>query len=396
LSESKYLEKIPTTFREQFLQLFSAPPPETIYPDLYQQLIDEGTDKILEELVKYNERRKELAKKCRDKITVEKAEFNENLFMKTRLVGADAGGNGVDFRCTYIPLYAAVAIVAEGGEVKDDPICKPCEPDIWPEETRPKERESLLSFKLQFEIAREAVEKWKPQLCVIDGAILLHPGLRPGESSTVDYEKDYWACISSAINLLETCFNSDIPLIGFVKRSRMNTLSEELGVPRMRDTALLNLILKPGEYTRAELKPMKSETALNYERKAEELGLPSKVIRSITNIHSIYMRTGFSTPFKLEIPNYCLDRIPEATSILYTSSEEDGVPFVIREADELARISATVSNIRTLMLFSKALDLVKEGAMNPEDLDLLTLQIGEAWVLYEAKFWETLAKEAGK
>ena len=388
LSRIENLDKVTKGFREQFLQPFTPTPGETIYPDLYQKLIDDGTDRILEELMRYNEHRKELIRACRDQIVVEDARHDEALAFNTKIVGSDAGVNGVDLRSTYVPLYAAVAIVVEQGEIIEEPIFKPGEPEIWPNEIRTQERELLLSFKIQYQLTREAAEKWNPKYIVMDGAIVLHPRLDPGESSTEEYGNDYSDTIEAMVQLLETCRRRSIPVVGFVKRTRLNTLCKELGFPQMRDTSLLSLILKPGQYTRLEPRLAEGRAIAACRKKARQLGFPQENINDITNIHSVYIRTGYSTPFKLEVPEYCANRIAEVASLLYTTSEEDGIPFVIREADEFARISATTSNIRTLTLFTKALDLVKEEKMSPTDLDILALQFGETWVLHENQSWE--------
>ncbi|MEM3793993.1 MAG: hypothetical protein QXS76_03690, partial [Candidatus Bathyarchaeia archaeon] len=50
-------------------------------------------------------------------------------------------------------------------------------------------------------------------------------------------------------------------------------------------------------------------------------------------------------------------------------------------ADRYTRITRPTSNIHTLVLFSKALDLVRRGEISPEDLDMLLLQYGEGWAL---------------
>jgi len=69
--------------------------------------------------------------------------------------------------------------------------------------------------------------------------------------------------------------------------------------------------------------------------------------------------------------------------LIHTTSEEDGIPFAITEADKLTKMTTTIANIRSLMLFSNALDLVKAGEMDADDLNLLALQHGEAWTLRE-------------
>ncbi|MBS7634622.1 hypothetical protein KEJ34_03880, partial [Candidatus Bathyarchaeota archaeon] len=57
----------------------------------------------------------------------------------------------------------------------------------------------------------------------------------------------------------------------------------------------------------------------------------------------------------------------------------------------LTRITTSISNIRTLMIYSKALDLVRNGEMKPEDLNLLALQHGEQWVLRDGEHIKMLS-----
>ncbi|RLI03426.1 hypothetical protein DRO38_02720, partial [Candidatus Bathyarchaeota archaeon] len=66
--------------------------------------------------------------------------------------------------------------------------------------------------------------------------------------------------------------------------------------------------------------------------------------------------------------------------------EEKGIPFSISEADRLTKVTTSISNIRTLMIYSKALDLVREGEMKMQDLTLLALQHGEPWTLTDGEY----------
>lgn len=91
------LERLPLTFREQYFSLFSGPEPETLHPDLYKKLIDDGTDLILKRFQDYNEDRKELLKTVRKHVKIEQAYQNYEL-AKMRLVASDAGNNGVALR----------------------------------------------------------------------------------------------------------------------------------------------------------------------------------------------------------------------------------------------------------------------------------------------------------
>jgi hypothetical protein len=97
----------------------------------------------------------------------------------------------------------------------------------------------------------------------------------------------------------------------------------------------------------------------------------------------------------LEFPEYCVKKLDEVATVLYTTSEEDGIPFAINEVDKLTRITNAIANIRSLMLFSKALDLVKKGEMAPEDLNLLALQYGEVWTLREERYFQDVQELQG-
>lgn len=389
------LERMPPTFREQYFTLFGAPEPETIHPSLYQKLIDDGTDMILKQLKKYNEQRKELAKTVRNQIQITQLERDENL-ASSRIAVSDAGNNGVDFRSAFAPLYASTAIATEGRKIVDDPICKVGESTLWADEFRAQSRESLLAAKAQFEITTEAIAKWNPKYAVVDGTLLLNYGLLPFSNSSDCYSKDFDSALTGAINMLFTCYRTGTPVVGFVERTQRTSLCEGFGITEVRDTALLDILLRQGQCTMPESKPMKGLVVDLYKKKAEEMFIPAQDVAKITNFYSAYIRTGLATPFRLELPEFCLNKLNELSTILYTTSEEDGMPFGIYEVDHLTRITNNLSNIRTLMLYSKALDLVENGEMDAEDLNLLTLQQGEPWTIHDDKGYTSTVLSKGE
>jgi len=383
-------EKLPPAFRETYFSLFSRPEPETLHADLYRMLIDEGTDLIIQQLREYNRRRKELLNEIRGKIEVRKV-VRDDKVAELKVVASDAGNNGVDLRSAFIPLYASTALIAEGWNIIDEPIFRAGKPDVWADEFRTEQRESLLAFKIQCEVTEEAVERWDPDIVLFDGSLLLNFWLLPSPDSTKKYVDDFQMTLSSSIGLLHYCYKKNIPIVGFVKRTRINHLCRKFRVPNLRDTALMDLILRLGEYTLPEDEPMKGRIVNSYRRKSEELGIPNDEIAEFTSIYSSYIRTGLTTPFRLEIPKYCLDRLKEICTLVFTTSEEEeGIPFSISEADRLTKVTTSISNIRTLMIYSKALDLVREGEMNMQDLNLLALQHGEAWTLTDREYISSL------
>ncbi|MBS7614140.1 DNA double-strand break repair nuclease NurA [Candidatus Bathyarchaeota archaeon] len=373
--------KPPLPFRERYFSLFTGPEPETLHADLYQRLIDDGTDEIVKQLLTYNQSRKKLLSEVRDKIKVGKLKHDEEA-ANIRVVASDAGYNGVDLRSAYLPLYASVAVVAEGWTIPYEPHYKAGTPDVWSDEPEPQNREALLAAKIQYQVTEEAVEKWEPRLVVFDGTLAMHFLLLPSTHFSDDYQRDVDETIRCAVNLLQTCYRKNIPIVGFAKRTRMNQVCRSFGNSRMRDTALMDLILNLGEYTEPEAKPTMGYVIDNYREKAAEFGVPDPIIQKITNFYSSYVRTGLTTPYRLEIPEYCLNSLEEVGTVLYTTSEEEtGIPFAINEVDRLTKITTSVSNIRTLMIYAKALELVEKGDMDLKDLTMLALQHGEPWTI---------------
>ncbi len=374
--------------------MFQDAEPETLHPDLYQRLIDDGTDIIIRQLKDYNERRKTLIKKVREKIRVGRLQQNEKM-ASMRVVASDAGNNGVDLRSAFVPLYASAALAAEGWTIVDEPIFKAGKADIWSDEFRVQDRESLLASKIQVEITEEAIEQFEPKLVFFDGTLLMHFWLLPFKGTTREFREDFNQTMMETIGLLDTCYERDIPIVGFVKRTRINHICTKFGIPKLRDTALMDLILRLGEYMIPEPEPMTGQVVNMYKRESEKFGIPPQIIEKTTNIYSSYIRTGLTTPFRLEIPEYCLDRLEEIGTVLLTTSEEDGLPFAINEADRLTKVTASISNIRTLMIYSKALDLVRSGEMEPDDLRLLALQHGEQWAIHDEGFLSSVSSDQG-
>jgi len=377
---------LPRAFRETYFSLFSGPEPETLHADLYRMLIDEGTDVIVQQLKEYNRRRRRLLSRIRGKIEVRRLKRDEKI-AGLQVVASDAGNNGVDLRSAFIPLYASTALTAKGWNIIDEPIFRAGKPDVWADEFRTQQRESLLAFKIQCEVTEEAVERWDPDLVLIDGSLLLNFWLLPPPDSTKDYIRNFQEALLSSVGLLHYCYERGIPIVGFVKRTRINHICKKFRVPKLRDTALMDLILRLGEYTLPEDEPMKGRIVNSYRKKAEELGIPNREIVEFTSIYSSYIRTGLTTPFRLEIPEYCLDQLEKISTLIFTTSEEEnGIPFSISEADRLTKVTTNISNIRTLMIYSKALDLVRKGEMNMHDLNLLALQHGEPWTLNDGEY----------
>ncbi len=347
---------------------------EMPYVKLYQELVDAGTELLLNRLKTYRREVYKLVEEVKDRLKIYKAVYDKNGPASSRVVGVDAGRNGTEYKFAYIPLYGAIAVLVENWEIVDEPLCVTGPPDIWTSELDPDRRESLLHMALEYHVATRAVEKWKPDYLLLDGGIVLNPKLYPSFQTSPQYEGDFYFTVITVLELLNTCRMLQVPVLGFVKRTHMNFYSASMRNSQIRDSTLMNFILKDGEYS----EPFRVENVVteSYRTVAENLRYGG----DLPVIYSSYIKTG-STPFRVEVPMFCLNKLEELMSIVYTMASFDGIPYPIHEADRLSRITRPTSNIHSLVLYSKALELVESGEMELKDLDLLLLEYGESWTL---------------
>jgi len=344
------------------------------YSKLYNDLIDYGTEALLSSLARYARERREAASKLRERVTPRRANVVPEGPAAGRIVGADAGRNGTSYKFAYVPLYGAVAVLVEDYAVREEPLCISGAPDIWPLESDPERRESLLHMALEYQVARQAVEFWKPDFVLLDGGIILNPRLQPRLQDSAGYEGDFFYACTNALDLLAACKDRSVVLAGFVKRTQMNHYGRILQAPNLRDAILLNLLLKRGEYTDPFVVSNKVTAA--YRRLAEDLGYGSDAVE----VQSCYVKTAL-IPYRVEMPRFSLPKVDELISVLCAAADHEGIPYAIHEADRLTRITRPTSNIHSLVLFSRALDLVRSGEITSDDLDILTLEHGQEWAI---------------
>ena len=370
-------------------QISSADSTETIHVGLYEALLGKGTDGVIEKLKEYADERRRLTVGLRDKVKLQTAIYDEALASK-KIVGADAGRNGTNYRFAFVPLYGAVAVLIDNWKLTEEPICASGVPDIWPTEKDPDRRESLLHMALEYHVARKAVEQWHPNYVIFDGGLVLNPRLHTKRGDAKKYHQDFVFTVLTALSFLDTCKKEGVNVVGFVKRTQMSRLYSVFDIPPMRDSIFLNPLMELGEYTAPLL--IKNLVTNTYHHFAEEFGLSEDLVDMYTG----YIKTCHAPPYRIEVPLFCLNRIKEIASILLTMADPEGIPYPVHEADQYTKISSPTSNIHTLVLYSKALDLVKKGLLDPTDLDLLILQYGEQWSLRESEFWEELGKVGGR
>jgi hypothetical protein len=374
---------------ELLSQIFTGDSVETIHTGLYHDLIDNGTDGVLEKLKEYAADRRRIVEQLYGRIKVHEAHRDADVASR-RIVGADAGRNGTNYRFAFVPIYGAVAILVDNWKITEEPLCAAGAPDVWPTEKDADRRESLLHMALEYHVAKKAVEKWSPAYLFFDGGLVLNPRLHIKFGGSDEYRRDFIFTVITALSLLETCKRHGVGIVGFVKRTQMNHFYNVCNITPIRDTILLNSLMKTGEYIDTFL--MKNMVTKTYQQFAHKFELDESTVE----IHSSYIKTSQTPPYRIEIPLFCLDKIEEITSILLTMADPEGIPYPVHEADRYTKITKPTSNIHALLLYTKALELVKKGQLDPADLDLFILQYGEQWSLHESESWGELGREGGR
>jgi len=386
---SPNLEAVKQLPVEFLSQVFTAESAETIHVGLYHDLIDNGTDGVLEKLKEYAADRRKIVEQLHGRIKLHTAPRGADV-ASGRIVGADAGRNGTNYRFAFVPIYGAVAVLVDNWKIIEEPLCASGAPDVWPTEKDADRRESLLHMALEYHVAKKAVEKWSPAYLFFDGGLVLNPRLHIKFGDSDEYRGDFIFTVITALSLLETCKKRGVGVVGFVKRTQMNHFCRVLNITPIRDAILLNSIMKTGEYITPFA--MKNTVTKTYQRFAQKLELGE----SIAEIYSSYIKTGQTPPYRIEVPFFCLNKIEEIASVLLTMADPEGIPYPVHEADRYTKITKPTSNIHALLLYTKALDLVKRGQLDPADLDLFILQYGEQWSLHESKFWGELSRKGGR
>ncbi len=242
-------------------------------------------------------------------------------------------------------------------------------PDVFP---NPEPRVIFDSFSdLEFEFgsnierqtievvtARQVIEKFNPDILLMDGSIVPHYTERPSKNSPLMpiYEK----MIDSYRRLFELAQQKRTVLAGVIEDSRgagfCNLLNEKFAgalpsdvkflLERMRDTVLLTYALKFQERT----------LAFSYSPKPEDHPVLKEFGPFASQINSFYLKTAeFDRPIRIDfLGSADIDKL-SSIILATTGNSIYGMPAAIIEADQRAKLSE-----RDLELFYSDL-LAKAG-----------------------------------
>ncbi len=398
--EEETLSAIPEVLKER-IELVEGSIEEAPHPFIYRILMEEGTRHVVEEYI-----RRRSAIKARRASEEEMASFLEVRKVDKDLVnemarkfesgeltvvGVDAGVNCLNLEVAYVPLCCAVAALCTAFDVVDHIPKAMTKIPFWDDEIYPEWRALVVGYRLQFELIKEAVEAWRPDIIIFDGPFLYSQLMR-GRKGT-SYWSEFEKTLDEGVKALELCAKEGIPVIGFVKRPEGCSVAKKLVkagmLPRpIRDTVALKW-MKAGTYTglmryvRRTARPGKMEVpsrmAEEYLNRAVQMGVDETVV----SIEFAYINTGYSFPYKVEIPVPFTDRLEEIMALLLALRASRGIPFPIYVADSLTKMTNVTRDLFMLSLRTRLAEEVKKGRLSEEDVEMFLPRHGESYGLAE-------------
>ena len=323
------------------------------------------TRDLISSIKKFEERIRRLALYLKENLdffeVVSKAELDD-----LRVCGIDGGLVKRSFHGIDLILLRSVGIIFD---FKDGKLTKvEYFPSPLPSPTPQIILDPLseLDFELEANIRRQTSEIdtalnclkiFKPDVLLLDGSIIPHYTFQPSKDSFVF--ESYERMISKFNEFFGEALKSKTLIAGVIKDSRgkrfcdlaANFLSEKLDVSlktlleRIKDSHILSYILSPGEKT------------LAFDYSSDPSSNPTLRNFSVKNkIRSFYMRSGeFDRPIRVDFLEKREGDDKRIASIILSliPDPELGIPSVLIEADQIARLRSEEIDVLHTELFSR-------------------------------------------
>lgn len=210
---------------------------------------------------------------------------------------------------------------------------------------------SICRQKVELKVAMDCIDKFRPDILLMDGSIVPHQSDRPSSSS--DAMESYNEMISDYRNLYSKARESGVALLGIIEDSRGNSFCRIIKnevipnishnmpdagdlLDKTRDTSLLYWVLEKGE---------KSKT-FPYSRKPEEHPILKEFGNTGKDVSTFYLKTAkYDRPIKVDfLGREDEDRL--ASVLLAVSGHHSGygLPAPLIEADNVAKLSENEVN----------------------------------------------------
>jgi len=181
---------------------------------------------------------------------------------------------------------------------------------------------SLVRLKTELECAISSIDKFSPQIMLMDGSLLPLPSDRPEDDS--ELARSYKVLLSIYSKLFSVSKEKGCMLCGVVKDSRARKLSEQMGFS-CSDTLLCGYLLKEGERTKS---------MPYYQGKK---GVGKDILALGEKISVFYLKPSeHDLPLRIEAYDCDVDNAASIIRSLSSISENFAYPAILIEADMCA------------------------------------------------------------
>ena len=183
---------------------------------------------------------------------------------------------------------------------------------------------NLKRVEMEINNAIGAIDKFKPNVLILDGSIVIHPSSVPNRDSK--YHALFLEVSQKIRELYKKCLENNAQLIGAVEDSNGRRFVDN---DFMNDANVLYHVLNEGEYVVPK-------------RYSDNIDLPSlsELGEYSTKINTTYLRVGkYDKPLRVDFFGNNVERV---TSIMYTYSRitrDYSYPSVLNEADARAKLT---------------------------------------------------------
>ena len=183
---------------------------------------------------------------------------------------------------------------------------------------------NLKRVELEITTAIKAINKFNPDVLILDGSIVIHPSSIPDRTSK--YYPLFLEISKTIRELYNQCSNNNVQLIGAVEDSFGRRFIDN---DFMNDSNVLYHVLSEGEY----IKPKKY---------SDNLDLPSltELGKFSAKVNTTYLKIGkYDSPLRID---FFGDDVENVTNMIYTYSritQDYSYPTVLIEADARSKLT---------------------------------------------------------
>ncbi len=315
--------------------------------------------KNLAELAKEVQEIKEELEALIPKLKLRKVDYS-----LVKVAATDAGANGKDLLFGYQPVTIAVGMKFVGSRKASPPTVATIKPlkGYFDDEEGAK-YSTLVGYYLQYRLALNLLKD--VDVVLLDGP--LYPPKNyyspRGRAHSPAYHLVYEKTYKSLAELLRRGKEEDKPVIGVVKRVRSTSISSRLGLGRIPDNLLVNVLAEEGQAVGPVPLNSKWEDVLIWLGDNEGY-----------DPWSIFVRRR--KPFRIDLPRYALPSAETIANLLYSTADpRTGIPIQIVAVDRISKVTE-----RHVSLLYKLMISELRKNMSPEEIEelaIFSLQRGE-------------------